>query len=184
MKATNIDQELSCPVCQGSGDDPINGACRRCEGEQRINRYGPNDPSTAHSGNHVVLREIVGPDGALLVEKMPITDRKTGGFNGRYGDWTPDDVMTGPMAEYQPDTKDRLENKAFGNRGNADGEYQLDGEESTTGSTVAESDFRPGLPTTNHDMPPREVVDWLNARGDTNTAQVIKKVADEVDLWR
>lgn len=198
MKAVNLDAETDCPICGGDGIDPIPDAqtnedvqCRRCDGTGRINRFGPNDPSHTHSGDHVISREQLLPNGAVFVEKMPITSEDTGGFNGRYGDWTPQDVTTGPMADYQQDTKDRLQNKPLGTSTNSNGVYDLPDEEPYNGRNLSESDLPNGWlgdgtcsACNGQDICPTCTMAWLRARGDEFTASVLESVVNELNLQR
>lgn len=181
MQATALDADLDCPVCGGTGDAhdaDLRTHCPHCEGTGEINRYRDGEDG------HVVLTETYEVQGSAVVysvEQMPIRDEGTGGFEGRYGDWTPQDVDSGPMAEYQPDTRDRLRNQPLGTSTNASGEYEMPDEPPYGGSTFDERMFPDGWPT-GPDLSADEVVAWLTARGDTYTASVFEDLREELDL--
>lgn len=187
MKAIDLDQEQSCPVCDGTGTEGT-ANCRRCEGAGVINRYGPNDPSSIHGGNHVILQEVVGKRGELVVVKMPIQSEEVGGFEGRFGDWQPSDLSTGEMADYQPDVKDRLGNKPLGSNTNAQGEYEMPQEEPYNGAVydkaaLHQSAWPEACPDcSGADLCIDHVITWCEARGDSPTAQVFRDIKTELGL--
>jgi hypothetical protein len=202
MKATDFDAQLACPVCGGDGDDPVQYAvdgtavCRRCDGAGEINRYGPNDPHPDHD-DEVILRETINEDtNALIVEKMPRTSENSGGFDGRYGDWTPQDTSTEAMAEYEPDLLDRLRNDALGTSTNSNDEYVLPDDEFPddelySGTNLSKNDLPHGWigdgscsACNGQDICPTCTIGWVRARGDEYTASVLESVVDELDLYR
>lgn len=121
--------------------------------------------------DHVILDVRVTASGHVVVEEMPIRDERTGGLEGRFGDWTPSDVNSGPMADYQPDMRDQLQNNPIGG-GNPSFEYEV------YGRTISEADFPNGAPA-DPDLGVDEVVAWAKARGDGHFAGIMERIRDE-----
>lgn len=189
MKASDFDKDVTCTVCAGDGTAPSENdardACPRCGGSGTINRYrdGPD--------GEIVIREEYREEGPAIVfgtESMPVTSEDTGGFDGRFGDWVPEDLTTGPMADYQSDVLDRLGNNPLSKNTNTNGEYELPDEPPYHGKKYGASDLKGGnwpkdcADCTGSDPCPGHVVTWLQARGDDATASVIKDMVDEAGL--
>lgn len=179
MKASELDADIQCPICSGTGDEPgesqAYGVCPRCNGTGTINRYrdGPDGEIVISEryedrGDHVVS----------VVETVPIRCEDTGGFEGRFGTWTPSDVTTGPMADYQDDVKDQLKNNPLG----TGGPYQLPDTEPYNGARVSASDLPGGQWPADGDLTMNQVVSWYRTRGDERTASVYEKIQTELGL--
>lgn len=121
--------------------------------------------------DHVVLDVRVNRAGYVVIEELPIRDEDVGGLEGRFGDWTPNDVDSGPMASYEPDMRDQLKNNPVGAEG-AGFDYEV------YGRTIAESDFPNGAPT-DPDLSFDEVISWAQARGDRHFSSIIDRVKQE-----
>lgn len=140
------------------------------------NEWPVGDPDTGRfnrrddgRSGHVVLDVRVSPSGYVIVEEMPVRDEDVGGLEGRFGDWTPSDLDAGPMADYQPDTRDMLANRPLG----ANGPYEV------YGNTVAESDMAGGSWPSDADMSAAQAREWAKARGDDHLAEIMDQLASE-----
>lgn len=103
--------------------------------------------------------------------QMPIRDERTGGFEGRFGSWSPSDVNVGPMSDYDDDMRDQLMNNPLG----AGGPYVI------RGNRVDASVFGGSWPT-DSDLSISEVIAWVEARGDSQFGRVLRRIRDELNL--
>ena len=207
MLAKDLNEEIKCPICDGEGEDPVQGVCpecsgdgitpqqtmggsmepqncetcngsgriptdcRRCDGAGSINRYGPENHSERFSGNIVVLaEEISDVTNALHVESMPISNKKRGGFNERYGDKIIEDISVSPVSGYVMDMKDRVQNQLGEN--SEDGAYQMPSKSPYNGTTLSVEDMPNKEWPQDADFSIGEVVAWINARGDEYTSSL------------
>lgn len=204
MKPEELDAELECSICGGSGEITVvtdygrenrKATCERCLGEGWINRFGPNDPTEKWgtdntTGDQIILREWQHPadrQSAVYVEQVP-QKAEHFGFEAYYGDGVPDDMER--VSAISNELLDRFENQLGSKRINENGEYEPP-EESSRQSPLPKSDLpsgAPGVPgecdgcSDRDDLCPHCIVSLLKARGDDHTAGVIEQVARDVDL--
>lgn len=73
-------RETTCPICSGSGEDPIQRShkgpdpakCRRCHGDKTINRLAPIHQETG-TVEGIVLKEEILPDGTQAVQYQALS---------------------------------------------------------------------------------------------------------------
>lgn len=176
MDASTFDYDTECTACP---DGPATGyqQCPVCNGDGTMNRLTDgtrlgrardiaNDPSE----ERFVLTLAGQTDGGFLrLEFLPVRSESRGGLEGRYGTWMPDDLTTGPMADYQPDTTDQLANRGLG----TNGPYEV------YGNQVAAADMAGGQWPGGSDLSFAQVVAWSRARGDAPTAERFEMLAAE-----
>jgi len=184
MRATKLDVDTTCPLCGGDGTPAENDprpSCPRCGGDGTINRYREN-----LEGSELVLAEQYDVNGVYAVfgtTTMPETSEETGGFDGRFGDWTPEDLTTGAVSEAAQDLKDRIGNNPLGANVNASGEYDL-----ADGPTFEAADLKGGVwprdcpDCGTNDLCAGHIVSWLQARGTERLARQLDTVFTDLGL--
>jgi len=133
-------------------------------GDGRFNRRQDGPPGA-------VVLDVRVEHGYVVVETMPETDEETGGFEGRYGPWTPQNIDSGPMADYQPDTRDQLGNDPLG----------LNGPYEVFGNTIQAADLPGGTWPADADLTAKQARDWAAARGDQHTAALFEQIDTEIN---
>lgn len=76
-----FEKKCTCPICAGSGEDPIQRShkgpepapCRRCEGKCEISRLKVMNPDTGPE-EQIILREEVRKNGALVTHYQPLAN--------------------------------------------------------------------------------------------------------------
>lgn len=121
MKATQLDQDITCPVCSGNGAEPterqIWGSCPRCDGDGVINRYKdrvtvthtPDDTDTTEEHEEMVLSERLvdrGTHARLERTRLPEDHPKRASFNSLFGSSVPSQ-----MTIAHPNRADALEQR-------------------------------------------------------------------------
>lgn len=159
MKATDLDGEVS---IRGDSGDTWNPYQDADDGEVGIRKE--RTEYTNQAGEPLIV--------AVSTEAMPVTDESTGGFEGRFGDWQPSDVNSGEMANYQPDTRDQLQNNPLGTNGPYD----------VNGNTVDASDMPGGTWPSGPDLTVNQVIAWAEARGDQAFADKVTYLQNELGL--
>lgn len=170
MQASQLDYDMECPACGGTGDAleaDRRSACPICEGTGTFNR------NTSMPSGEVLIGEVnyyqQGP--VIKVERlgrMPIQDDVTGGFEGRFGSFQP----SNPDPNYEPDTADQFNNSPLGTNGPYD----------VYGYTVDSSNMPGGSWPSGADLTVNQAIAWKRARGDEITAQRLETIKSEAGL--
>lgn len=172
MNKNEFDFTADCKACGGTGSvEGYDDGCPACNGRHD---HGTDPAGTVNrlqsaKRGHVRLREYTSPQGYVIIEEMPDRDEDAGGLEGRYGTWEPNDVTTGSMADYQPDTVDQLTNGPLG----------LNGPYEVYGTTVDAGQMAGGAWPGSPDLSAQQVRDWAKARNDPDTADVFQALIDE-----
>lgn len=174
MHATDLDKDIDCPACGGTGaslETDTRNACPACEGSGAFNRYQDADE------NEVIVGPVNyyqrGP--AIVVEKkarMPVEDDEIGGFNGRFGTFEP----SNPVPDFPQDLLDQTKNQPLGTNTDADGTY------SVNGTTFDASTLPGGSWPSDGGLNIDQVIGWQKGRGDVFAAQVFQNLKDELGL--
>lgn len=155
--AVDVETDLGLTLPEAYDEWPVG------DGSGTVNRRQDGRPG------HVVLDVRVTPNGYVVVEEMPDRDEDTGGLEGRFGDWTPADLNSGPMADYKPDVRDQLANNPLGQGG----PYEV------YGRTVGKADMAGGTWPADPDLSAAQVREWARCRGDDHLAGIIDQLASE-----
>lgn len=184
MKATDLDYDVECPVCVDGEPERYDG-CPACDGSGTINRYRDGRPG------HVTLDLRLSPRGLVVREEMPVRDENTGGFEGRYGNWTPTDITTGAMAGYEQDTVDQLANRPIGSNDSLYGtKRRAESTDATVGDPpelekeevappISVDNFPSGSFPASPDLSEEEITAWQRARGSEHTARLFERIREE-----
>jgi len=172
MKGTDFDYVADCRACANGVPEKYD-TCPACgDGRHSHDDNGSGDVNRlqAAKDGHVRIDERVSRHGYVLIEETPVRDEETGGLEGRYGTWVPDDVDSGPMADYEEDTRLALKN-----------ELSEATEVSAHGNTITGEDIPGnGCDCDGTDPCPGCVESWARARGDDNFADVIAQLRSEM----
>lgn len=174
MKATDLDYDTDCPICNRTNDKNPNldlyPECPACNDSGKVNRYQDADDGKVVIGYHEAEISQRGETETLAaIHEMPERDEETGGFEGRFGDWTPHDVDSDPMTEYEQDTRERLQNQQWV------GEYRVGGN-AVNAKNIGEGVDGPSNP----DFSLSEVVQWKKERGDPHRASELEEIEAEM----
>lgn len=196
MKAKDFDTDIDCPICTESDHDfDEYGGCPRCGGDGQINRFRDGETDRfrqqiqGEQRDTLVLDERVKVRSTgltFMVDRQPV-DPDVGGFNARYGDEIPsDDAMErDPIASFEQDMKDRLQNRLGENAEN--GSYILP-EDPYNGAEYSGSDLPDQAKDVffdqddDHDPDIDQVIAWLRCRNDDCTANLFERLKDEQGL--
>jgi len=118
---------------------------------------------------HVVIGVRLSPQDRILVEQLPARDENTGGLEGRFGTWTPTNIDTGPMADYEADVRDALSNRPLGSRA----PYEVYGRE------ISANDMAGGTWPADNDLSAAQVREWARARGDDHLTDIMDRLNSE-----
>jgi len=131
----------------------------------------PFNRLTDRSADSVIMDVRVNATGHVVVEEMPVRAEDVGGLEGRFGDWQPTDINSGPMADYEDDTRAALANR-----------LPEAAPVEAYGRTI-EADAVPGVNCQDCDgidMCPACVRDWMRARGDDHAADLWDRLSEEL----
>jgi len=176
MQATALDYTTTCRVCvdddlpEAYDECPACGSGRHSHDDHddgRVNRL-----AAAYDGE-VRVDERTNQQGLVVLETVPIAEDGTGGFDGRYGPFTPDEIDE----DLPPDVRDRLENTA------ENAPYSL------AGRTVVEREEFPGEDCEGEDCETADpcidcLIAWTRARGDDHEADLLEALkVEEGSPW-
>lgn len=105
MKASQLDNDVTCPICGGSGDENTErvvwGECPLCEGGGTVNRVAKGGVFRDEYGEHpqVLIGEGFedhGTHAAFVRRELPIEHPVVPSFNGLFGDYVASGLANAP----------------------------------------------------------------------------------------
>lgn len=172
MKPEDLDADMDCVVCDGTGEEPgearsWGGDCPRCQGTGSANPFRDGD-----ANDEVIIHERYEDHGRFSSFAVQRMDREL--FEARFGslEMAIDDTEAEENG-VDPDLRDQLRNDGLGSSLSGSDRYEL-----PNGQTVGPDVFPDGEWPSSAELSLPEAASWADARGETQVADLLRRVRD------